>query len=182
MCEERGVGLHLGYYQTVKALRTIRNERCTNCFNAKLRQDGYSNIGIHDLFLTYDLGNLGMITSRERWNELRAVGQAFCTFDDYNWDSTMNQLAASNAIAPLSITTSFPRAEHMGMCGVHSNHSVCDISVEDKHHFDEMNNKLQDDGGNWENIDSPNSPRKGRGGWGHPMDHQHCIDQIKKVT
>eukprot|EP00026_Physarum_polycephalum_P007186 Phypoly_transcript_07243.p1 GENE.Phypoly_transcript_07243~~Phypoly_transcript_07243.p1 ORF type:complete len:494 (+),score=99.40 Phypoly_transcript_07243:183-1664(+) len=177
------------YYPTIKALRAIRNEKCSDCFNAKIHQHGHSNPGIHDVYLTHELGNVGMIFSRERWIQLRGAGKEFCTFDDYNWDWTMGHLTAIKAIAPLSLTCAFPRAEHMGKCGTHESSGVCEITAEDKQHFNEVNEKLKVDGGNWEHynfnpnpIDGPKQRFNGWGGWAHPWDHEHCMNQIKKDT
>ena len=119
----------------------------------------------------------------------KQAGKEFCTFDDYNWDWTMGHLTATKAIAPLSLTASFPRAEHMGKCGTHAHNGACEISEEDKRHFLEVNKRLEVDGGNWEKynfnsnpVDPPRADSAGWGGWAHPMDQQHCINLIKKVT
>lgn len=44
-------------------------------------------------------------------------------------------------------------------------------------------------GEDWSNYDFNPTPvdtkpdhRKGWGGWAHPMDHEHCMNQIKKAT
>lgn len=125
---------------------------------------------------------------RRSWEDLRAAGEEFCKFDDYNWDWTISHLVYLQLIEPYSLTASYPRAEHFGKCGTHAKSGHCGIDQKDRDHFNEINRALEDaNGGDWSKYTYNSSPSgnapgatKGWGGWAHPMDHEHCIAQIIK--
>eukprot|EP01112_Ceratiomyxa_fruticulosa_P024370 TRINITY_DN998_c0_g1_i2.p1 TRINITY_DN998_c0_g1~~TRINITY_DN998_c0_g1_i2.p1 ORF type:complete len:519 (-),score=70.40 TRINITY_DN998_c0_g1_i2:96-1652(-) len=175
------------FYETAKALARIRDKECPEkCFIAKLHQHQHSAPNVHGLFYGYDHGNVGLIMNRKNWEKLRNAGREFCTFDDYNWDWTLSHLTAKGMLPELSLTVEFPRAEHLGKCGTHAGSNNCDISPRDKAHFEDTNQKLIDEHGeNWEHhgpirtVGKPHGDHDGWGGWGHPWDHIHCMNQIK---
>lgn len=178
------------FYQTAKALAKIRDEKCKDCFNAKIHQHGHTGSDFHGVFLSHDMGNVGMVIPRRSWEQLRAAGEEFCKFDDYNWDWSVTNLVARRRINTLSLTASYPRAEHFGKCGTHAKSSSCSIADEERHHFEEIDSALQEgNGGDWSKYtynehptDAMPGPGRGWGGWAHPRDHEHCIAQIKQGT
>lgn len=64
--------------------------------------------------------NLGMAMSREVYYKLMGCSNEFCTYDDYNWDWTLQYLSGtciSNALKVLVAQAS--RVLHTGDCGLH---------------------------------------------------------------
>lgn len=55
----------------------------------------------------------------------------------------MAYMSTIGSIPQLSLTAAYPRAEHLGKCGTHSNSGECSINDEDKKHFEEVNEKLK---------------------------------------
>lgn len=178
------------FYLTTKALAKIRDEKCKDCFNAKIHEHGHKGSDFHGVFLSHDMGNVGMVIPRRSWEQLRAAGKDFCSFDDYNWDWSVTNLVARRQINTLSLTASYPRAEHFGKCGTHAKSSVCSIAEEDRRHFEEINHALElANGGDWSEytfndrpVDGMPAQGRGWGGWAHPRDIEHCIAQIKQTT
>lgn len=66
--------------------------------------------------------NIGMGVSREMYYKLMGCNDAYCTYDDYNWDWTLQHLSGtcvSKAIKVLAALGS--RVMHTGDCGLHQN-------------------------------------------------------------
>ena len=59
--------------------------------------------------------NTGLLLSRTQWNMLKACSNAFCTYDDYNWDWTWQYLSQTCFKLPLvSIFPASSRVIHIG--------------------------------------------------------------------
>ena len=75
------------------------------------------------------LHNTGMILNRKIWTTLKDCNSIFCTYDDYNWDWTM-QYVGSKCLKPgfSSLHAVASRVLHIGDCGTHFKGKACDIS------------------------------------------------------
>lgn len=66
--------------------------------------------------------NIGMAMPREMYYKLMGCNAEFCTYDDYNWDWTLQHLSGScisKSLKVLAAKTS--RVLHTGNCGMHHN-------------------------------------------------------------
>lgn len=64
--------------------------------------------------------NLGMAISREVYYKLMGCNNEFCTYDDYNWDWTLQHLSGTCISNPLKVLVAQgSRVLHTGDCGLH---------------------------------------------------------------
>ncbi|XP_020326994.1 alpha-1,6-mannosyl-glycoprotein 2-beta-N-acetylglucosaminyltransferase isoform X1 [Oncorhynchus kisutch] len=70
--------------------------------------------------------NMGMALSRETYQKLIQCTNAFCTYDDYNWDWSLQHLTVTCLPSYWKVMVSeAPRVFHAGDCGMHHKKSVC---------------------------------------------------------
>ncbi|XP_041814056.1 alpha-1,6-mannosyl-glycoprotein 2-beta-N-acetylglucosaminyltransferase [Chelmon rostratus] len=64
--------------------------------------------------------NIGMGISREVYYKLMGCSNEFCTYDDYNWDWTLQHLSGACISKPLKVLVAQgSRVLHTGDCGLH---------------------------------------------------------------
>ncbi|XP_038124941.1 alpha-1,6-mannosyl-glycoprotein 2-beta-N-acetylglucosaminyltransferase [Cyprinodon tularosa] len=64
--------------------------------------------------------NIGMAISREVYYKLMGCSNEFCTYDDYNWDWTLQHLSGACISNPLKVVSAqASRVLHTGDCGLH---------------------------------------------------------------
>ncbi|XP_072300313.1 alpha-1,6-mannosyl-glycoprotein 2-beta-N-acetylglucosaminyltransferase [Eucyclogobius newberryi] len=64
--------------------------------------------------------NIGMGISREMYYKLMGCNDAYCTYDDYNWDWTLQHLSGTCVSKPISVLVAQgSRVMHTGDCGLH---------------------------------------------------------------
>ncbi|GAA6233897.1 alpha-1,6-mannosyl-glycoprotein 2-beta-N-acetylglucosaminyltransferase-like [Lates japonicus] len=64
--------------------------------------------------------NIGMGISREVYYKLMGCSKEFCTYDDYNWDWTLQHLSGTCIPKPLKVLVAQgSRVLHTGDCGLH---------------------------------------------------------------
>lgn len=64
--------------------------------------------------------NIGMAISREVYYKLVGCSNDFCTYDDYNWDWTLQHLSGTCISKPLKVLVAQgSRVLHTGDCGLH---------------------------------------------------------------
>uniref|UniRef100_A0A3Q3K3B2 Uncharacterized protein n=1 Tax=Monopterus albus TaxID=43700 RepID=A0A3Q3K3B2_MONAL len=64
--------------------------------------------------------NIGMAMPREVYYKLMGCSNDFCTYDDYNWDWTLQHLSGTCISKPLKVlVTQGSRVLHTGDCGLH---------------------------------------------------------------
>ena len=78
-------------------------------------------------------------TYRTLWDQMKACGELFCGYDDYNWDWTLLHLSAKKCFrsnsrpgsaALQTLLLQEPRVFHFGKCGVHATSGNCDVTKE----------------------------------------------------
>lgn len=129
--------------------------------------------------------NMGMAMTRATWKLIKACGEPFCRFDDYNWDWSMHYIGMTCIPNKLRVMVmKSPRIYHIGECGLHAKGKNCNPSDRVEH----IESLLED---NKESLfppnlmvgGYPNAPRrvpKANGGWGDIRDHELCISFMSK--
>ncbi|KAL7643071.1 UNVERIFIED_CONTAM: hypothetical protein RMT77_006361 [Armadillidium vulgare] len=124
--------------------------------------------------------NLGFAFNRTVYNIIKSCERSFCSYDDYNWDWTLNYVATTCVPKRLStISVKFSRVLHMGTCGTHVKKQQCNLANEGaaaKQKLKALSPRL-----------FPNSitvqrtarkavkPKKSNGGWGDLRDKRLCL-------
>jgi len=129
--------------------------------------------------------NMGMSITRDVWNKIRSCASMFCTYDDYNWDWSLQKISLS-CLKPTSLKVMVlkgPRIFHVGECGVHQKNKDCDHSV--------VVTRVQSILKTVKTYLYPSNlvvmsahPRKlkmkkGNGGWADKRDHQLCLNMTR---
>ncbi|PAA73552.1 hypothetical protein BOX15_Mlig004091g1 [Macrostomum lignano] len=75
--------------------------------------------------------NMGMSFSRAIWDQIKPCLPAFCSFDDYNWDWSLNHILTKCTKRPFQtmVIRISPRVFHIGQCGVHHKNKVCNPAL-----------------------------------------------------
>ncbi|CAL7938128.1 unnamed protein product [Xylocopa violacea] len=136
--------------------------------------------------------NMGMAFNRVTWNKLRKCAAQFCSYDDYNWDWSLQHIAQTclptskgSGIAPrtesglITMMMRAPRVFHIGECGVHHKKTNCEstaviakvqnILQAARDHLFPTQLTLTVAG-----TAKKTKLRKGNGGWGDTRDHRLC--------
>ncbi|XP_029053260.1 alpha-1,6-mannosyl-glycoprotein 2-beta-N-acetylglucosaminyltransferase isoform X2 [Osmia bicornis bicornis] len=136
--------------------------------------------------------NMGMAFNRVTWNKLRKCASQFCSYDDYNWDWSLQHIAqtclpASKGAGIVPRTESglvtmmmrAPRVFHIGECGVHHKKTNCESTAviakvqnvlkAARDHLFPTQLTLTVAG-----TAKKTKLRKGNGGWGDVRDHRLC--------
>ncbi|XP_046386479.1 alpha-1,6-mannosyl-glycoprotein 2-beta-N-acetylglucosaminyltransferase isoform X1 [Ischnura elegans] len=93
--------------------------------------------------------NMGMAFDRHTWAEIRRCAEFFCTYDDYNWDWSLQHISQPTPAPPqsqpstpkqgsagggclgsshrlIAMVMKGPRVFHIGECGVHHKKNNCE--------------------------------------------------------
>ncbi|XP_070499715.1 alpha-1,6-mannosyl-glycoprotein 2-beta-N-acetylglucosaminyltransferase-like [Chironomus tepperi] len=125
--------------------------------------------------------NMGMAFKRSTWINIKNCSNIFCTYDDYNWDWSIQHISRScmvNKLQTLSLFT--PRVFHIGQCGMHafknvecSAESIVSNLIESFHYssdnFYPSNLKIGYEF-------NPNFILSKNGGWNDKRDHMLCLN------
>uniref|UniRef100_A0A6J0SJZ7 Alpha-1,6-mannosyl-glycoprotein 2-beta-N-acetylglucosaminyltransferase n=1 Tax=Pogona vitticeps TaxID=103695 RepID=A0A6J0SJZ7_9SAUR len=124
--------------------------------------------------------NMGLAFGRDTYRQLLACTEAFCTYDDYNWDWTLQHLTV--ACLPRFwkvLVPEVPRVFHTGDCGMHHKQRACQpaaqaakvdalLDANRQHLFPETLTVSK------RYPLAPLSPHVKNGGWGDIRDHELC--------
>lgn len=124
--------------------------------------------------------NMGMVLNRNTWQEIRRCAEKFCSFDDYNWDWSLQHVSATCLSHRLTVAmVKAPRVFHIGECGVHHKDKNCSANL--------MLAKVVKVLTSAKDYLFPNKlsmvrtsrrvgkVQKGNGGWGDIRDHWLCL-------
>ncbi|XP_066533239.1 alpha-1,6-mannosyl-glycoprotein 2-beta-N-acetylglucosaminyltransferase [Hoplias malabaricus] len=179
------------FYPYFKSMTKLRNSHCADCDVLALgNHDGVSNFVEHS-DKTETLGwmstkhNIGMGISRDVYYKLMGCNNAFCTYDDYNWDWTLQNLSGTCIPKPLKVLVACgTRVLHTGNCGLH-HQEACNP--------DEAQQKVETDLKAVTNALFPQTltltgqgpvehkPHMKNGGWGDVRDHTLCINYATRL-
>ncbi|XP_044583152.1 alpha-1,6-mannosyl-glycoprotein 2-beta-N-acetylglucosaminyltransferase isoform X3 [Cotesia glomerata] len=136
--------------------------------------------------------NMGMAFNRVTWNKLRKCASQFCSYDDYNWDWSL-QYVAQTCLPPsrgagaaprvdsglVAMMMRAPRVFHIGECGIHHKKNNCESTAviakvqqvlkSARNHLFPSQLTLTIAG-----VAKKTKLRKGNGGWGDLRDHHLC--------
>ncbi|XP_068609854.1 alpha-1,6-mannosyl-glycoprotein 2-beta-N-acetylglucosaminyltransferase [Brachionichthys hirsutus] len=129
--------------------------------------------------------NVGMAVSRELYYKLMGCSSEFCSYDDYNWDWTLQHLSGGCVSKPLKVLAAQgSRVLHTGLCGLHHQENC---EPEAALQRIEENLELVKDG-----LFPPSlalvgkeavehKEHKKNGGWGDIRDHMLCNNYAKRL-
>lgn len=134
--------------------------------------------------------NMAFGMNRHTWNLIRNCSKHFCTYDDYNWDWSINQLGKVCSLFQRDLKVMVmktPRVFHIGTCGTH-HHKSCNEAQQANIARDFLTrqssnlfpHQLDKDRGTY-----PAATRKKLkpyGGWGDIRDHELCMKFTEKET
>lgn len=115
------------FYHFYKSMIEFRKKSCLNCDMLALgNHNGLTKAFalLSNKVLTTGWmstkHNLGMAMSREVYYKLMGCSNEFCTYDDYNWDWTLQHLSGTCMSNPLKVLfAQASRVLHIGDCGLH---------------------------------------------------------------
>ncbi|XP_023684114.1 alpha-1,6-mannosyl-glycoprotein 2-beta-N-acetylglucosaminyltransferase [Paramormyrops kingsleyae] len=172
------------FYHVLKMMESLKSEQCPECDILSLGT--YSHTGYSSKVNKVEVKvwkstehNMGMAMYRETYQKLIQCTDIFCTYDDYNWDWSLQYLTVNCLPTFWKVMMSeAPRIFHAGDCGMHHKKACMPSSQKAKIEsvlqsssnqlFPKMLfvNKKQPAGGL--------SPHVKNGGWGDIRDHELC--------
>ncbi|XP_067410829.1 alpha-1,6-mannosyl-glycoprotein 2-beta-N-acetylglucosaminyltransferase [Emydura macquarii macquarii] len=174
------------FYHVLKQLWALKQQECPDCQVLSLGsynvvRGGFSGRADKVEMKTWKSTehNMGMAFSRDTYQQLIKCTDAFCTYDDYNWDWTLQHLTISclpkfwKVLVP-----EIPRVFHTGDCGMH-HRKPCRPSTHSAKIDSLLNNNQQYLFPETMSISkrysmAPLSPHVKNGGWGDIRDHELC--------
>ncbi|XP_037955796.1 alpha-1,6-mannosyl-glycoprotein 2-beta-N-acetylglucosaminyltransferase isoform X2 [Teleopsis dalmanni] len=128
--------------------------------------------------------NMGFAFNRSTWTNIRRCAKLFCSFDDYNWDWSLQHVSQQCLQKKLhAMIVKGPRVFHIGECGVHHKKKNCEAN--------QVISKVQQvlriarKSGQMfprsltltvASLVKKTKLRKGNGGWGDKRDHELCLN------
>ncbi|XP_023317641.1 alpha-1,6-mannosyl-glycoprotein 2-beta-N-acetylglucosaminyltransferase isoform X2 [Trichogramma pretiosum] len=138
--------------------------------------------------------NMGMAFNRVTWMKLRRCAAQFCSYDDYNWDWSLQHIAQTclppsrgAGVAPrldsglITMMMRAPRVFHIGECGVHHKKANCEstqVIAKVQNVLRAARNHLYPSQLTLTlaAVSKKTKLRKGNGGWGDVRDHELCLN------
>ncbi|TRY68095.1 hypothetical protein DNTS_034729 [Danionella cerebrum] len=180
------------FYHLLKLMALLKKEQCPDCDVLSL--GSYGHIGYSSKANKVEVKawkstehNMGMALSRDAYQKLLRCTDAFCTYDDYNWDWSLQHLTVTCLPAYLKVMVSeAPRVFHAGDCGMHHRKSSCMPSGQKT----KIENVLQNSANQLfpkkllitkRLPDSKKgvAPHVKNGGWGDIRDHELCKSYLR---
>ncbi|XP_062432985.1 alpha-1,6-mannosyl-glycoprotein 2-beta-N-acetylglucosaminyltransferase [Rhea pennata] len=174
------------FYHVLKKLWALRGQECPECQivslgSYSLVRGGFAGRADKVEMKTWKSTehNMGMAFGRDTYQQLIECTDAFCTYDDYNWDWTLQHLTVSclpkfwKVLVP-----EIPRIFHTGDCGMHHKKS-CRPSTQSAKIDSLLNSNQQYLFPETMSVSkrysmAPLSPHVKNGGWGDIRDHELC--------
>ncbi|KAM6359911.1 LOW QUALITY PROTEIN: alpha-1,6-mannosyl-glycoprotein 2-beta-N-acetylglucosaminyltransferase [Alca torda] len=174
------------FYHVLKKLWALRERECPECQIVSLGtyspvRGGFAGRADKVEMKTWKSTehNMGMAFGRDTYQKLIECTDAFCTYDDYNWDWTLQHLTVSclpkfwKVLVP-----EIPRIFHTGDCGMHHKKS-CRPSTQSAKIDSLLNSNHQYLFPETMSVSkrysmAPLSPHVKNGGWGDIRDHELC--------
>ncbi|NP_001077344.1 alpha-1,6-mannosyl-glycoprotein 2-beta-N-acetylglucosaminyltransferase [Danio rerio] len=181
------------FYHLLKLMASLKKEQCPDCDILSL--GSYGHIGYSSKANKVEVKawkstehNMGMALNRDAYQKLLRCTDAFCTYDDYNWDWSLQHLTVTCLPAFLKVMVSeAPRIFHAGDCGMHHKKSACMPSGQKT----KIENVLQNSGNQLfpkQLLITKRLPASGakgvaphvkNGGWGDIRDHELCKSYLR---
>ncbi|XP_059898507.1 alpha-1,6-mannosyl-glycoprotein 2-beta-N-acetylglucosaminyltransferase [Gadus macrocephalus] len=181
------------FYHHYRAMAAYRAASCPDCDvlalgNHKVPDGGFG--GHSDRLQTASWEstkhNMGLALSREVYYKLMGCNEAFCTYDDYNWDWTLQHLSGTCIAKPLKVLAALgSRVLHTGDCGLHQKKEECRPELAARRVEEVLQRvkgslfpaSLSLSGG--EKVE--HRPHVKNGGWGDLRDHVLCKNYARRL-
>lgn len=181
------------FIHLLKLMSVLKREQCADCDILSL--GSYSHISYSSKANKVEVKpwkstehNMGMALSRETYQKLIKCTDTFCTYDDYNWDWSLQYLTVSCLPAYWKVMVSeAPRIFHAGDCGMHHKKTSCMPTSQKT----KIENILQSSGNQLfpknllitkrlpANGAGGVAPHVKNGGWGDIRDHELCKSYVR---
>lgn len=181
------------FYHFLKLMTSMKQEHCADCDILSLGSYGY--IGYSSKASRVEIKvwkstehNMGMAMDRETYQKLIKCTDTFCTYDDYNWDWSLQHLTVTCLPEYWKVMLSeAPRIFHAGDCGMHHKKSSCSPDSQKT----KIESILQS---NTDQLFPKNllitkrlpgagtgglAPHVKNGGWGDIRDHELCKSYLR---
>ncbi|XP_037809088.1 alpha-1,6-mannosyl-glycoprotein 2-beta-N-acetylglucosaminyltransferase isoform X1 [Lucilia sericata] len=128
--------------------------------------------------------NMGFAFNRSTWNSIRKCRQHFCSYDDYNWDWSLQHVSQQCLQHKLhAMIVKGPRVFHIGECGVHHKKKNCESNqviskVQQVLRIARKSGQIFPKSLTLTvaSLIKKTKLRKGNGGWGDRRDHELCMN------
>ncbi|CAM4686084.1 unnamed protein product [Leuciscus chuanchicus] len=181
------------FQHLLKMMVSLKKEQCPDCDILSLGSYGHTGYSskankVEVKAWKSTEHNMGMVLNRDTYQKLLRCTDAFCTYDDYNWDWSLQYLTVACLPTFLKVMVSeAPRIFHAGDCGMHHKKSACMPTSQKT----KIENILQSSGNQLFPKQLlitkrlPSSGAKGlaphvkNGGWGDIRDHELCKSYLR---
>ncbi|XP_061609384.1 alpha-1,6-mannosyl-glycoprotein 2-beta-N-acetylglucosaminyltransferase [Phyllopteryx taeniolatus] len=181
------------FIHLLRLMSALKHEQCRDCDILSL--GSYSHVGYSSKANKVEVKawkstehNMGMALSRDTYQKLLRCTDTFCTYDDYNWDWSLQHLTASCLPSYWKVMVSeAPRVFHAGDCGMHHKKVTCMpasqktkieniLQSSSKQLFPKnllITKRLPSNGAGGV------APHVKNGGWGDIRDHELCKSYVR---
>ncbi|XP_066550251.1 alpha-1,6-mannosyl-glycoprotein 2-beta-N-acetylglucosaminyltransferase [Amia ocellicauda] len=172
------------FYHLLQMMSSLKKEHCRDCDVLSL--GGYAHTGLSGKANKVEVKawkstehNMGMAMSRETYQQLIQCTDSFCTYDDYNWDWSLQHLTVTCLPSFWKVMVSeAPRIFHAGDCGMHHKKACMPSTQKSKIHsilLNTVNFLFPKSLLITKNLPAAGvSPHVKNGGWGDIRDHELC--------
>lgn len=181
------------FIHLLKLMKSLRREQCADCDILSL--GSYSHIGYSSKANKVEVKpwkstehNMGMALSRETYQKLMRCTDTFCTYDDYNWDWSLQHLTVACLPSYWKVMVSeAPRIFHAGDCGMHHKKASC-MPVNQKMKIENILHSSANQLFPKNLLITKRLPASGaggvaphvkNGGWGDIRDHELCKSYVQ---
>ncbi|KAF7690395.1 hypothetical protein HF521_012199 [Silurus meridionalis] len=183
----------LVFYHLLKLMTSLKKEQCADCDIISL--GSYGHIGYASKANRVEVKvwkstehNMGMAMDRDTYQKLIRCTEAFCTYDDYNWDWSLQHLTVNCLPTFWKVMVSeAPRIFHAGDCGMHHKKSTC-MPINQKRKVESILQSSTNQLFPKNLLITKRLPASGaggvaphvkNGGWGDIRDHELCKSYLR---
>ncbi|XP_061395067.1 alpha-1,6-mannosyl-glycoprotein 2-beta-N-acetylglucosaminyltransferase [Musca vetustissima] len=133
--------------------------------------------------------NMGFAFNRTTWTSIRKCAKHFCSYDDYNWDWSLQHVSQQCLQRKLhAMIVKGPRVFHIGECGVHHKKKNCESNqviskVQQVLRIARKSGQIFPKSLTLTvaSLIKKTKLRKGNGGWGDRRDHDLCMNMTLPI-
>ncbi|XP_055304055.1 alpha-1,6-mannosyl-glycoprotein 2-beta-N-acetylglucosaminyltransferase isoform X2 [Sitodiplosis mosellana] len=168
------------------------NELCTKCnilslgtYLKTFNYYTYANVNkVEVIPWVSSKHNMGFAFNRSTWRDVVRCANHFCTYDDYNWDWSLQHVSQQCLKKKLhAMVVKGPRVFHIGECGVHHKKKNCESNqviskVQQVLRIATKSHQLYPKSLTLTvaSVVKKSKLRKGNGGWSDVRDHNLCLN------
>lgn len=181
------------FYYLLKQMSSLKQEQCADCDIISLGSYGHLAYSTKANRVEVKVWkstehNMGMAINRQTYQKLIQCTDTFCTYDDYNWDWSLQHLTVACLPTFWKVMVSeAPRIFHAGDCGMHHKTASCMPNTQKL----KIENLLQSSVHQLfpkqllitKRLSGPGAgglaPHVKNGGWGDIRDHELCKSYVR---